>query len=527
MTTHQHSKSNQMWSPPSEGNIIDLTVNSNGSIYQYRSQSQIDFSMFAKSAMHELKLIILLWIKVTGCNLLEMLPLFTGKILVGHISNTESALLLSAVGLAQIYTNVTAISIGWGFTTGLFTLIPQCIGANGTDLIPLHTQTAFYMTLIVLIISTILQFFSGDILCFILSFKNDSAICGYITTYCLSLIPFIFCTIWFTILQRVLQNVQLNSQLLLIVFICNIATPILNYFLILKSKLGYLGAAITMDFVIVFMLILSCFLLCYKGYSNIFKPISIGQVLNKYNVFTYLKLSLPGVITTCFSWWIGELITILSGVIYDPYVAIASTVICYSLFEILLEFSVGLGNAINIRIGKYIGAGSIAFAKRAGKVGIYLACLWAFIVVFILLILRKYIPLIYTNDENIISITSELIYFLAMICVCYIFFQVLTSIYRALGKPEIVAWITFISQIIGFLITFLPLYGLNARQYTDLGLYSVWSCATFGYLLAIFAIGTMFVKRYKTIWKQAVKESNQRVTKTTNNYGSTTTNTPM
>ena len=526
MTTHQHSKSNQTWSPPSDSNIIDLTGNQN--------REFINASVFAKSAMHETKLITLLWIKITGCNLLEMLPLFTSKMMVGHIPNTNHALLLSTVGLAQIYTNITAMSIGWGFTTALFTLIPQCIGSSRSDLIAVYVQRAFYVTSIILLISTILQIFSGDILCFILRFENDAKICEYITMYCLYLIPFMFCTIWFTILQRILQNVQFNSQLLLIVFICNIGTPVINYFLIIKTELGYLGAAITMDCAIATMLIVTSVFLCYKGYGQIFKPISIRQVLDKHHVFSYLKLALPGVITTCFSWWIGELITILSGVIYDPYIAIASTVICYSLFEILLEFSVGLGNAINIRIGKYIGAGSIAFAKRASKVGICLGCVWAIIVILILSMLKYYIPLIYTNDEKIILMASKLMYFLAMICVCYIFFQILTSIYRALGQPQIVAWITFIAQIIGFLVTFVPLYGLGARYHTDLGLYSVWSCATFGYLLAIFAIGTeLFIKKYKTIWTQAINESNQRLTTkgltqtTTNNYGSTNTNTSI
>ena len=520
MATHRHSKSNQTWSPPSDSSIIDLT--------EIQNADSMDISMFANSAFHEMKLLLVLWIKISCCNLLEMLPLFTGKMFVGHIPNTNSALLLSAVGLAQIYTNITAMSVGWGFTSGLLTLIPQCIGSNRLDLMATYAQRAFYITLFVLIISTILQIYSGDILCLILGFhkqSQNSQICEYITMYCLYLIPFMFCTVWFTILQRIIQNLDYNTHLLCIVFICNTSAPVLNYILIIHTMLSYLGAAITMNCTILAMLIASVALLWYKGYGHIFKPISIRQVLDPRKVWQYLKLTIPGVVLTCMSWWIGEFITILSGVVYDPYIAISSTVICYSLFEILLEFSVGLGNAVNIRIGKFIGCGSIFQAKRSGKVAVFLGFIWAVIVVMLLLLLKDFIPRIYTNDERIVSMTSDLMYFLAVICVCFLFFKILSSIYQGLGQPFIVAVITFIAQIIGLILTFVFLWGLDCKKYVDLGLYSIWSCATFGYLLAVLTILWMLGRKYETIWIRAVNESNQRSQKTliqtnTNDYGS-------
>ena len=520
MTTHQHSKSNVNWSPPNESQIIDLTETEDKSF------------VFAKSASDEVKILLSLWIKISFCGLLEMTPQFIGKMFVGHIPNTNSGLLLSAVGLAQNYTNITAISIGWGLTSGLLILLPQTIGSNITNnLLRNYVQRVFWITLFALIISTILQIYSGDILCAILRYNkhnnNNAEICEYITMYCVYLIPFTYLTVWFTILQRIIQNLDYNSELLLIIFISNIMSPLWNYLLIYKTNLSYLGAALTMDITIFCMTILSAILLCYKGHSNIFKPMEFGQVLNCSKVWEYLSLAIPGLVQTCSAWWIGELITILAGFVNEPYIAVSSTVICYSLFEILLEFSVALGNTVNIRVGKYIGYGSIVYAKRVCRVTAFLDLIWALVVFFFLLIFKDLLPRIYTNDEEIIQMASKLMYFLVIICICYTFFRVLSGIYQGLGKPTFVAIIMFFAQdFIGLVLTLVFLFALNYKQYTDLGLYSIWSCAAFGYFLVIISILVSLVRNNETIWIQALNDSNDRIqdkrilTQTNANYGS-------
>ena len=251
---------------------------------------------FAKSFYHEIQIMFLIFIKLSVGGMLEISPQFIGKIFVGHLPNTNTAILLSAAGLSQNYSNITGMSVGWGFTSPLFTLIPQCIGSNRKDLLSHYVQRSFYICLFILIISTIFQLYAGDILCFILGYNDTDPICGYINNYCITLIPFLYFAVWFTILQRVIQNLDYNTELLIIIFISNILTPFWNWLFVYYLKFGYLGTAITMDITMLCSLCMSCVLLIYKGYSYIFKPLSLRIVLKWEKVYEYLALSLPGLV---------------------------------------------------------------------------------------------------------------------------------------------------------------------------------------------------------------------------------------
>lgn len=89
----------------------------------------------------------------------ELGSLVVAMIFVGQLP--DSAFYLSGVGFARTFVNVTGTAMSWGFTTALFTLLPQSIGAGHSKHAAIHVQRSFWITTIVCIILSIFQFFAG------------------------------------------------------------------------------------------------------------------------------------------------------------------------------------------------------------------------------------------------------------------------------------------------------------------------------------------------------------------------------
>eukprot|EP01084_Bolivina_argentea_P156207 272218_1 len=470
--------------------------------------------VFAKSAKQELKILAIIWIKISIQSLLSLIPKVLGAIFVGNIQDGNSAQLLSAVGFAMNFSNITGMTIGWGFTSGLLTLIPQSIGSNRMDLIAEHTQRAFYVVLIVLIMSTIIQFYSGDILCKILKYNNtpNEIMCDYITMYCVYLIPFLYFITWFSILKRVIQNLRYNSELLLIIFVSNVTTPFSNWLFVYYLNIGYLGAAITININMFFSVLLCVLFLCYKGHSNVFIPLPIRIVMKYSAVKEYLQLTLPGLFSVCSSWWIGEIVIIVSGLIANPTISVATMVICYSVYEILLWISIALGNSVNIRIGKYIGYGSIIYAQKVAKIASLLNLIFDVSIILFLSLLKDYIPKLYANNNQVIEQTSQLMYCIVLVLITASIFRVLDGIFYGLGYPMTVAIVVFIAQdIVAIGSIFVCLFEFDYKNYTNLALHFIWICIGCGFLIASIVLIIVLMCKRNTIWKNAVHASMMRI----------------
>ena len=227
----------------------------------------------------------------------------------------------------------------------------------------------------------------------------------------------------------------------------------------------------------------------------------------------------------------GELVCILAGFVRNPYVSVSATVSCYSMFEILLMFSVGLANSVNIRVGKYIGFGSVYYAKRVCKIAVLLDVIILTVISVVCILFKDDLPKIYSNDEDVIIMASKLMYFVVVILIGFSSFRVLSGVFQGLGYPEIVAIIMFVTQdVVGLGLTLVLLFAVGLRSYMEYGLYVIWSCTSLGYYLGGIIVGFVLFWRRKSIWIDATNDSKSRIGKqiidqkntgkNENNYGS-------
>eukprot|EP01084_Bolivina_argentea_P162837 283344_1 len=469
----------------------------------------------SKTVHQELKLILFIFIKIAGSNVAELFPQILSNIFIGHLNNAP--LLLSSCGLARTFCNVLGMAQAWSFSSALFILIPQCLGANKPELMAIYVQRAFYVCMLVAMIATIIQFFGGEIMCLI---GEPKEFCPIISNYCRCLIPLIYGTVWLTIAQRVGQSLNFNTHLFYSVLIPALLAIPLNYLFVFHFGFGYIGTALVIDICVfmAFLLTISC--LIYKGYGWIFVPLPFKQVIQYNGMKEYILLALPGLVQSSLSWTVGEMMVALSGFIANPSVIVASTVVCSSLMLFLIMISVGMSNAINIRLGKYIGSGLVFGAKMVAKCAVGLNTITMIFLAVFLFFMRELIIKMFTQQEDVVAMASSMV---AIVVIPQMitnnFYITLSGAFRGLGYPTIIAVAVFISHYcISLPLAGILLFYVGIREYSSYGVYTLWLCVALGYFLCGSILLVILI--FKIDLKKAASQSLNRIKRTMNGYGS-------
>ena len=278
--------------------------------------------VIATSFSQEVKLTFLRCMLISVQMLSELGAIIVAIIFVGQLPN--SALYLSGVGFARTFVNVTGTAMAWGFTTSLFTLLPQSIGAGHTRHAAIHIQRSFYIVTIISALLSIAQFFAGLIERFPLKIlikinpQQNCVICmqtkygkiqigdimvaigqppelkPIVNTYCRLLIPYIFLTAYGAILMRLSQSLDMNVALTWCALLMLGSCPILTWFFMFYLNCGYYGAAIAQCGVMFIFFVAMFIMLISKGYGYIFKPLPLSTIWTAKGIYQYLALAIPG-----------------------------------------------------------------------------------------------------------------------------------------------------------------------------------------------------------------------------------------
>ena len=282
----------------------------NGSSTQCKASKSF---IIGESLEHEIKLIIQRTALMTLQMLCQLGSPVVALIFVGQLP--DDVIYLSAVGLSRTFVNVTGTAMAWGFTTSLFTLLPQAIGAGQTKLASIHIQRAFYVVTIVSCFLSITQFFAGDIM---IALGQPQELGPLINKYCRLLIPYIFLITYTSILMRLLQALDLNVGLTYGCLIMFTSTPLFVWLFMYPFGMGYLGAAMGQNMALLMFCISMFIYLVYKGmihniihlminndkicriWCNVY-PSSIEHSMDKKRYDTLYKFGNTWIISKCIS----------------------------------------------------------------------------------------------------------------------------------------------------------------------------------------------------------------------------------
>ena len=413
--------------------------------------------------------------------LFEVIPPILSTIMVGHYYDGQNSddIYVSAIGLATTFSYVTGEAFTWGFTTALYTLVPQATGyaKPGIPLLSqqvvknalaIHLQRSFIITLALSIPLVCLQFASGKIMTLI---GEPEKLEDLIRNYSVSLIPWIIGSAVFTAIQRVCQALDFNWLLFFItLFGAVISFPLMYILMYVKGcgEYGYLATGIAQSIAYWLMIFVTIIVLIYRGYGFLFnfKSFGISILCNKEDVKAYIKLSLPGFLQYAFEWWVLEIAMVVSGYVgkdsSDTTISISCSVIMYNLYLVALSWALGISNAVNIRVGKYIGGNNILFARKTAKLGLLICCLFVGVCIGTFIFGRNDITAVFTHNVRTDDVVSKVLFSFSYFCTFLLFTQFFGGLYRGLGAQDKSATFVLLSYyFVSIPMLFILLFGLS------------------------------------------------------------------
>ncbi|MEQ2230849.1 hypothetical protein ILYODFUR_033455, partial [Ilyodon furcidens] len=220
---------------------------------------------------------------------------------------------------------------------------------------------------------------------------------------------------------------------------------------------------------------------------------------------SYMKLAIPSLLMTCFEWWVYEFGGFFAGMLSEDELAAQHAVIMIAFITYM--FPLGIQAAACARVGNALGAGDTARALLASKLSLSLAATFALVEGIVLGCTKTVIGYIFTSDENIARIVSNLMnaycflqLFDGLVCVC-------TGIFLGTGKQRIPAVANFIAYYcVGLTMSVVLMFVAKLRV---LGFW-------LGLLICVILHSTFYIiVIFRLNWKKMTEEAVKRAKKKT------------
>ena len=117
-------------------------------------------------------------------------------------------------------------------------------------------------------------------------------------------------------------------------------------------------------------------------------------------------LSQKGIFSMCGEWWSWEVITIIVGLLGPTQLAVH--VIYAQIIPLYYKIPAGLGMASSARVGALVGENQHHMAGRLGNAVLWFTLFETLSLGAISYVLRGYIPLLFTSDEEVIDLAVKL-----------------------------------------------------------------------------------------------------------------------
>lgn len=366
--------------------------------------------------------------------LLQYIFSLTTISVVGHLGANE----LAAVALALMTANITGFAVYEGLATSLDTLCAQAYGAGRPELVGLHVQRMVCLLLLVTIPIGSAWVFSPQVLALVVPEQDLAFMAGDFLRVLLLGAP------GYALFEAGRRFVQVQGFFhgpLLVMLIGLPINILLNWIFVFKLKWGFIGAALALSvtrnllpiMLLAYVLLINpSSLKCWGGFEkSTFK-----------NWGLMVKLSVPGMFMVEAEWLAFELQTVAASYLSATQLAAQSVVMTVCVVLSHIPFSIAV--AVSTRFGHLIGSGGLYAAKVAARA----YCLAAIVVGLsdglLLMLLRKHILRIFTEDEAVIAIASRTIPVLAAFQIVDSTTAVVNGLLRGLGRQSTGAWINFI-----------------------------------------------------------------------------------
>ncbi|CAN0888005.1 Protein DETOXIFICATION 14 [Linum grandiflorum] len=330
--------------------------------------------------LNEVKTVSLVAAPMVVVTVLQFLVQFVATMMVGHLDQLS----LSAASIGAAFSLVTGFTVLAGMAGGLETLCGQAYGAEQYHKLGTYMYSAITSMTLVCFPISILWIFTDK---FLILAGQDHLISVLARKYSICLVPGLFGS---AMLQAMTRYFQTQSLILPMLF-ASLATMCFHvplcWFLVFKTGLRYLGAALAVSIstwanVILLVIYMSCSSRCAKTLSKSkFRDLYLGTG-------EFLRFAIPSAMMTCLEWWSYDLLILLAGLLPNPKLESSVISICFSITYLHYYIPYGFGATISTRVSNELGAGKPKAAKMAVQAVMILAVMELAVVILPLFLCR-------------------------------------------------------------------------------------------------------------------------------------------
>ncbi|ODQ61629.1 hypothetical protein WICANDRAFT_81884 [Wickerhamomyces anomalus NRRL Y-366-8] len=380
---------------------------------------------------------------------------------VGHIGKAE----LAGITLGSMTANITGFAAIQGLTTCLDTLCSQAFGAGKFELVGLQfIRCAIFAITCFIPISIIWVWFSTNLLSLMVKDYELVLIAAkYLQIVSIGMPGFIL----FECGKRFLQCQGVFHASTYVLLVCAPLNALLNWVLVWKFELGYIGApiAITINY-----WLMPLGLLCYTIYDQkVLKcwpqNFQINQAFTNWSKM--IHLALPGVVMVEAEFLGFEIVTLMASRLGTTELASQSVVCSIAALAYQVPFSVSIATAT--RVANYIGASLVVNAKKCCTASMNLGLIIGIINSLIILKFRYQITSFFTNDEEVISKVAGVLPLLSIMEIIDCLNACSAGCLRGQGVQKIGSYI----NIFSFYVVGLPISYIMTFKY-DMNIAGLW-----------------------------------------------------
>ncbi|PIN00728.1 putative membrane protein, predicted efflux pump [Handroanthus impetiginosus] len=318
-------------------------------------------------------------------------------LLLGHLGDIE----LAAGSLAIAFANITGYSVLSGLALGMEPLCSQAFGAQRPKLLSLTLQRAVIFLLVCSVPITFLWLNISKILLYL---HQDPSITRLAHTYLAFSLPDLVTNSFIHPIRIYLRAQGITHPLTLASLVGTAFHLPINFLLVSRLRLGVAGVAAASALSNVVVLVA---LVVYIWVRGLHVPTWTKPSLKCFTGWAPLvRLAAPSCVSVCLEWWWYEIMIVLCGLLVDPKATVASMGVLIQTTSLLYVFPSSLGFAVSTRVGNELGANRPENARVSAIVSIFLAGLMGLSAMTFATSMRNLWAQMYTNDLNIVRLTS-------------------------------------------------------------------------------------------------------------------------
>ncbi|KAL2158975.1 hypothetical protein VTH06DRAFT_3005 [Thermothelomyces fergusii] len=408
---------------------------------------------------------------------------------VGRLGTLE----LGAVSLATMTANITCYAPVQGLATSLDTLCAQAFGSGHKHLVGLQLQRMTYFLLMLLVPVAAVWLSAEPILASMIEPGSAALAAKYLRIAVLGTPGYAA----FEAGKRFVQAQGLFHATTYVLLVAAPANALLNWLFVWRLGLGFVGApmavAITQNLM---PLLLALYVWKVDG-SQAWGGFRRSALRNWGPM---IRLALPGMIMVVAEWFAFEILTLASGRMGVEILAAQSVLVTVTSTTFQIPFPLSIAGST--RVANLIGAKLVDAAKTSAKVTIAGGVLVGLFNVTLLSVFRYQIPLLFTQDGEVIGLVAQTLPICAVMQLFDGMAAVSHGLLRGIGRQEFGGY----ANLVCYYVVALPIsFGLGFGL--DWQLSGLWFGVTIGLLTVSLA---EYLFTWSVDWHQAAREAEHR-----------------